>query len=317
MDEPARSSETKMLRRLSVLPRRFNTRASAPAICAVQLMPKEGKSAELEAWLVEGRSLLETALHSQRPRAAVPGSWIVGSEVRSCYHWVHMPSPNQGHPDTVAIVFTNDEDLSHWRQSPLREDWLKSGVAQGLARDGRSILVDTEKITLQKDDGSLGGWLASDQEAASAGSQMGQRDLVAPPPQWKVAATVMLAMYPVQELNRLALLPALATTAQWQVLHPTVQVFFTCVWTCGAVTVGLLPHARSLSEQIGFIGGRSGCPGPLALAQASLRLLLLYGGLIGLGIGINASCGPVQNRGVWSALPPEPVSCANDHHDDR
>eukprot|EP00964_Phaeocystis_antarctica_P011635 scaffold6437_cov47-Phaeocystis_antarctica.AAC.2 len=40
-------------------------------------------------------------------------------------------------------------------------------------------------------------------------------------------------------------------------------------WTCGAVTVVLLPHARSLSERVGFIGGHRGCPDPAALARAS------------------------------------------------
>ena len=32
------------------------------------------------------------------------------------------------HPDTVAIIFTNDNDLSLWRQSPRRNAWLESGV---------------------------------------------------------------------------------------------------------------------------------------------------------------------------------------------
>ena len=29
------------------------------------------------------------------------------------------------HPDTVAIIFTNDDDLSLWRQSPRRNAWLE------------------------------------------------------------------------------------------------------------------------------------------------------------------------------------------------
>ena len=200
--------------------------------------------------------------------------------------------------------FTNDHDLSLWRQSPLREDWLASGVTRGLARDGKSVLVDAEKITLQKDDGSLGGWLPSD-EAAPA-SAAGQRDLQAPPPSWKVAATVLLAMYPVQETNRLLLLPALANYGGWEALPPSVQVFSGCVWTCGAVTVALLPHARSASERIGFIGGRRGCPDAPALALASARLLMLYGVLLGLGLGVSSLVGPVRPRGVWYALPYTP-----------
>ena len=100
-----------MLTRLVTRPltRRLLSSASAsappaPAICAVQLRPTPGKDAELASWLVEGRQLLERTLHAQRDKSSVPGSWIVGSEVRSCYHWVHVPSTSGEHPDTVAIV---------------------------------------------------------------------------------------------------------------------------------------------------------------------------------------------------------------------
>eukprot|EP00321_Phaeocystis_globosa_P002491 CAMPEP_0118846454 /NCGR_PEP_ID=MMETSP1162-20130426/92454_1 /TAXON_ID=33656 /ORGANISM="Phaeocystis Sp, Strain CCMP2710" /LENGTH=97 /DNA_ID=CAMNT_0006778631 /DNA_START=1 /DNA_END=290 /DNA_ORIENTATION=+ len=96
-------------------------------------------------------------------------------------------------------------------------------------------------------------------------------------------------MYPVQELNRVLLLPLLASSPQWSALEPTVQVFAACAWTCGAVTVVLLPHARSLSERVGFIGGHRGCPAPAALARASASLLLVYGGLVVVGMGVSAA----------------------------
>ena len=52
-------------------------------------------------------------------------------------------------------------------------------------------------------------------------------------------------------------------------------------WTCGAVTVVLLPHARSLSERVGFIGGHRGCPDPAALAAAgALQVELRAGELL-------------------------------------
>ena len=35
-------------------------------------------------------------------------------------------------------------------------------------------------------------------------------------------------MYPVQELNRILLLPLLASSPQWSLLSPTVQVFAAC-----------------------------------------------------------------------------------------
>ena len=66
----------------------------------------------------------------------------------------------------------------------------------------------------------------------------------------------------------------------------------------------LLPHAaRPASEGIGFIGGHRGCPDPAALAVATGKLLLLYGGLVVAGYGVNAAVGPVTPMGVWSSLP--------------
>jgi hypothetical protein len=133
-------------------------RAPAPAICAVQIAPKHERRGEVEDWLREGRDILQATLHSHRPPVAVNASaYIVGSDVRSCFHWVHIPAASQDHPDTVAIIFTNDNDLSLWRQSPRRNTWLESGVERGLALNDDSMLIDAEKITLQKDDGSLGG----------------------------------------------------------------------------------------------------------------------------------------------------------------
>ncbi|KAL1515101.1 hypothetical protein AB1Y20_004164 [Prymnesium parvum] len=267
--------------------------APRPAICAVHLQPREGCQRELEVWLLEGRKLLSTTLHAARDQASAPSSWIVGTDTRGCYHWVHIPS-HCDEPDTVAIVFTSGADLSLWRQSEERAAWLRSGVARGLARDGKAVLVDASKIQLARDDGSLGGWLP-------AGGETAER--APPPPSWKVAATVLLAMYPVQELNRLALLPALAGVPAWEALPATAQVFCVCAWTCGGVTVALLPLARGVSERLGFIGGARGCPPPAALAGASARLLALYGLLVGVGLGVSAAVGPVQPRGVWSALP--------------
>ena len=65
----------------------------------------------------------------------------------------------------------------------------------------------------------------------------------------------------------------------------------------------LLPHARSLSERVGFIGGHRGCPAPAALARASASLLLIYGGLVVVGMGVSAAVGPVRPAGAWSSLP--------------
>jgi hypothetical protein len=136
------------------------------------------------------------------------------------------------------------------------------------------VLVDAEKITLQRDDGSLGGWLPS-----RDGSGTAEKSLP-PPPSWKVAATVLLPMFCVQEANRAVVLPYLNSLEGWSALPPSVQMFATCSWTCATVTMALLPTARSLVERIGFIGGAGGCPDTGALARSGGVLLLLYGGLI-------------------------------------
>ena len=68
-------------------------RAPAPAICAVQISPKHERRGEVEDWLREGRDILQATLHSHRPPISVNTSaYIVGSDVRSCFHWVHIPA---------------------------------------------------------------------------------------------------------------------------------------------------------------------------------------------------------------------------------
>ena len=74
-------------------------RAPAPAICAVQISPKHERRGEVEDWLREGRDILQATLHSHRPPISVNASaYIVGSDVRSCFHWVHIPAASQDHP---------------------------------------------------------------------------------------------------------------------------------------------------------------------------------------------------------------------------
>lgn len=252
-----------------------------PAICAVQLQLRPENRTEVEAWLCEGRGLLETALHARRPADSVPKSSVVGQlsmHSKSCYQWIHMPSPDlQAAPDTVAILFTRADDLHLWRASEERRGWLARGAS--FAADGAdSVLIDAEKITLQRDDGSLGGWLPSRDGSGTAEQSL------PPPPPWKVAATVLLPMFCVQEANRAVLVPALAATDAWAALPPTVQTFAVCSWTAGTVTMVLLPHARSLVERIGFIGGRRGCPEGANLARGGGMLVACYAGVVGAGV---------------------------------
>lgn len=143
--------------------------------------------------------------------------------------------------------------------------------------------------------------------------------------------------HPPQEANRLLILPSLAGGEAWASLPPTAQarvsarqlgvrrvggnaavcrkrlprappqVFTACGWTVCAVTVGLLPVARSISERIGFVGGAAGCPDPGALALAAARLAGVYALLICAGLGASAAAGERRPcGGMWAALPGAP-----------
>ena len=105
------------------------------------------------------------------------------------------------------------------------------------------------------------------------------------------------------------LLPALAASDAWCALpgaaqvtrsahplhahpppspHPSTrhlprQLFLTCAWTCGTVSVVLLLPARAFVERVGFIGGDQGCPDGTALARGTALLVLAYAGLLGAG----------------------------------
>ena len=331
----------RMLRRPSIIraARRLSTQIPlpTPAICAVQLKPRANANAEVDQWLREGRTILAETLRQHRAKEAVPAARVVGPHgespgpewvQESCFHWVHLPSPEgSGHPETVAIVFSREEDLHRWRASRERVEWLATGAPH--AADGAQLMVESKAVALQKDDGSLGGWLPDDGKVRN----------LPPPPTWKVAATVLLAMYPMQELNRTVTPPALSPPRDPAIPPPVAphlarspqitgaaagarrvrrvvraarrgagdpqrapaprppstqptsehtaplprQLFLTCAWTCGTVSVVLLLPARAFVERVGFIGGDQGCPDGTALARGTALLVLAYAGLLGAG----------------------------------
>lgn len=289
----------------------------APSICAMHLNsppPSElALRAEFNEWVADGPRCLSEALvkhHGKgtghtRPTARVlePSRvhepvWLDEYATASrdeaeprCYQWVHIPSQVEGRPDVVAVIFTLHEDLLRWRTSDERREWIKRGerfvtdrakfVASQQPGGGESSVLERAlEVQLQRDDGSLGGWLPHT-NAESTGAQL------PPPPSWKVAATVLVAMYPMQECNRLFILPALSGVPAWEALGPATQLWAVCAWTCGMTTVALLPTARRFTESIGFIGGAKGCPDARQLASRSIPFLLLaYGATIGLGAAL-------------------------------
>jgi antibiotic biosynthesis monooxygenase (ABM) superfamily enzyme len=269
--------------------------------------------AEFEDWVAEGPRCLSEALlkggddrRASGPKARVlepirmaDPAWLpeYGTAPREeaeprCYQWVHIPSEFAGQPDIVAVIFTRHSDLLRWRQSDERRDWIRRGerfvtdrskfvASQQPGGGGSSVLEQALEVQLQRDDGSLGGWLPH------TPAKEGAAPPPPPPPSWKVAATVLVAMYPMQECNRLLFVPALSDLLLWEALGPACQLWAVCAWTCGLTTVALLPIARRFTESIGFIGGARGCPDARQLASRSVPLLLLvYAATVGVGAAL-------------------------------
>ena len=243
---------------------------------------------------------MQDSLNSHRPESAVPKARVLlrqppslGSEestleVSTCVPYIHVPSADDSRPDLTMVLFTRREDLDTWCASSERAGWLARGSHLTQEANPVALAAGGMVVDLTKDDGSLGGWMPS--SAPTSGGQL------PPPPNWKVAATVLIAMYPVQEANRTLIVPALKAFAPepWAALPPSVQLFVVCGWTVAAVTGLLLPYARRYTEQIGFIGGERGCPDALGLSRAVPKLLLAYAALIVAGGLVYESVVPVH-----------------------
>ena len=281
--------------------------------------------AEFDDWVADGPRCLSAALLGSSSERARPMARVLEPSVPPapawrdeyaeaareenrttprCYQWVHIPSP-AGRPDLVAIIFTERDDLLVWRASEERREWLARGERfvrdrvkwEASRLDVHGVLTEAHIVQLHRDDGSLGGWLPS---GAGPGATPGATP-APPPPAWKVAATVLVAMYPMQEANRLLVLPALGGLPLWEALGPAQQLWAVCAWTCACTTVALLPLAKSFTERIGFIGGDAGCPEPTQLLARPLPLLLLaYAATIGVGAGLVVAL----DRGGYDARPP-------------
>ena len=86
--------------------------------------PVAGEHASREASEVGGTfalpSLACALARYRHHHHQVPSSVLVGTNIQSCYHWIHIPAPAEEQPDTVAIVFTRVDDLHLWRSSEER-----------------------------------------------------------------------------------------------------------------------------------------------------------------------------------------------------
>ena len=278
-------------------------------MCAMQLTPLHEKREEFEKWLLSGREALSATLSKRRHPDSVPSSrLLLGASMDDpdsaqwlarCFQWIHVPSV-AGKPDLVTIIFTRESDLAAWRASSERVAWLAAGeslarkdpaindaAASGFAigEDGSegvsSIIKDAHSISFTRDDGSLGGWLPELPQCNADGSAGAANEA---PPTYVVSATVLVAMYPMQELNRLVLMPSLDALSPtlWGGCAPSLQLFVACAFAAGGTTFVLLPYARKLTERIGWMGPKSR---PLT---ASPALLLVYALIVGTGVSASA-----------------------------
>ena len=224
--------------------------------------------------------------------------------LQRCFQWIHVPAADSEKPDLVTIIFTRESDLQAWRSSPERAEWLhqgeslarKEGHLPNVSKSGNggggengdaeaqpSIIKDTQSIHFHRDDGSLGGWLPASAEQSEKDGSAAE----APPATWRVTATVLVAMYPMQEVNRLVLMPSLDALSPelWGGLPSSMQLFVACQFAAIGTTFLLLPPARRFTERIGFMGGGGAAGGQQAKALSAL--LLAYVGL--LVVGMSAS----------------------------
>ena len=260
-----------------------------------------------EAWLVDGKRLIEEVLRDKDCQAGLAVG--AGADVQHRFSWVHFPAPSSardraspsraetsshahelprhveadgsasmshvrhvGAPEceTVAVVFQRHDDLERWRHSQRRAAWLARGERFGDdsgENDGKGIGMSARATSIDVDDGSLGGWLPADANPKPS------RDGSAPSA-WKVYLAVLLAQYPLVELNALFLLPLLDSVDALRVvaeLPQPVRMFVVQSWTSFGAVFATLPAAQAALRQSGFLagGGKSGGASP-SLGVASV-----------------------------------------------
>ena len=241
-----------VLRRRRHLARSPSTAAAAPdvdpaaalrpaiLVCTSKVVPKHQRR-DYDAWLAEGKALIEQVLEDKDCQAGVT-RWRPEDLPAGRFSWVHFPADREvrrpgvrpkpdrrtglahvrhgGAPktETVAVVFQRHDDLERWRRSRRREEWLRRGgrFGGGGGEAGEDAWrLNARVSSIDADDGSLGGWLPADAEESNRRGNTDASPTPAPSP-WKVYAAVVLAQYPLYELNALLFLPALdAAGAEW------------------------------------------------------------------------------------------------------
>ena len=180
--------------------------------------------------------------------------------------------------ETVAVVFQRHDDLERWRHSRRRAAWLARGerfgddggdsdsVTKGIGMSARATSIDV-------DDGSLGGWLPADPHVKTTASP--GTDPRSPPAAWKVYLAVLLAQYPLVELNALFLLPLLDSVDALRFIAELPQparMFVVQSWTSFGAVFLTLPAAQAALRKTGFLagGGESGGGASQTMGLASV-----------------------------------------------
>ena len=250
-------------------------------VCTSKVVSPEQRK-DYEAWLTEGKTLIDAVLKDKDCQAglSVPAGRRPLPEGR--FSWVHFPAAGgeakpvrrglkKSQPDspendreslehvrhsgapnceTVAVVFQRQDDMERWTHSNRRAEWLKRGERfnggdpDGALRARANVIMD---------DGSLGGWLPANQPTGDSN----QAQAV---PSWKVYAAVVLAQYPIYELNMLLLLPGLEAageSAAWftGATQPA-RGAVVQAWSSAMAVFGTLPLTQRLLRWYGFMGAK-------------------------------------------------------------
>ena len=283
-------------------------------VCTSKVVSTEQRE-DYEAWLTEGKTLIDAVLKDKDCQAglSVPAgrrplpegrfSWVhfpaAGGETKpivkglkklhrpessddvsrteSLEHVRHSGAPNC---ETVAVVFQRQDDMERWTHSNRRAEWLKRGERFNGGDPEGALKARANVIDL--DDGSLGGWLPA---TATGDSQ--HAPVV---PSWKVYVAVVLAQYPIYELNMLLFMPGLEaagdSTAWFMGLTQPARGAVVQSWSSAMAVFITLPLAQKLLRWYGFMGAKG-----------------IEGGGTALGAALTAGTAAASVGGFWLMKP--------------
>jgi hypothetical protein len=288
---------------------------SPPAIlvCTSKVVDASARG-DYEAWLAEGKLLIADALGDDSRRFSwvhFPGGGVGGGVGGGMGVGVGggavvgTPSSRSLRPETVAVVFQRRDDLERWRRSASRAEWLARGErfngADVGSGDKAKTMVTARASSIGVDDGSLGGWLPAEPISLIAETRTEPEETASKHsssiPAWKVYAAVVLAQYPLYEVNALLILPGLdaANVAAWAALPQPAKGMLVQAWTSVAAVFGTLPATQRLLRAYGFFRGGGSEKAKAAIATA------LTAGTFGVAVAVGLAVEPAAGTAV-SAL---------------